>query len=87
MQSERERIQARSSGFFDDEHFYSYWFDLENGQARYLDNEMTPLEAADVDDVGKSSWIFLTSRREDEDGYELFDGESRERARFHWSYH
>jgi hypothetical protein len=84
-----ERLDNSKSncGFFDDEHFYSYWFAIANGEVRYLDSQMTPLEAADIDEVGKSSWIFLTSRGEDQDGYELFDSEFQERAQFHWSYH
>lgn len=74
--------------FFDDDNFFDYWFAMDkHGHVRYLDSQMTPMEAADVDNSGKSAWIFFTSRGEDEDGYELFYDDFNKVASFHWTYH
>jgi hypothetical protein len=85
-----ERLdQTRSKcGFFDDEDFFDYWFVLTTNQdLRLLDSQMTPMDAADLDNSGKSEWIFQTSRGEDEDGYELFYDDFSKKASFHWTYH
>ena len=74
--------------FFDDENFYDYWFLLQtNGAARLLDSQMTPMDAVDLDNSGKSEWIFRTSRGEDREGYELFYDDFSKRASFSWTYH
>jgi len=84
-----ERLDdSRSNcGFFDDAHFFDYWFLIDHQSVRYLDSQMTPLEAADIDGVGRSMWVFFTSRGEDEEGYELFYNDFTEQVRFHWTYH
>jgi hypothetical protein len=75
-------------GFFDDENFFDYWFVLRtNRNTQLLGSQMTPLDAADLDNSGKSEWIFQTSRGEDEDGYELFYDDFSRKASFHWTYH
>jgi hypothetical protein len=81
--------EARSRcGFFDDEHFFDYWFVLKaNQNIRLLGSQMTPMDAADLDNSGRSEWIFQTSRGEDEDGYELFYDDFSRKASFHWTYH
>jgi hypothetical protein len=74
--------------FFDDENFFDYWFLLQtNGAARLLDSQMTPMDAVDLDNGGKSEWIFQTSRGEDREGYELFYDDFSKRASFSWTYH
>ncbi len=74
--------------FFDDENFYDYWFLLQtNGAARLLDSQMTPMDAVDLENSGKSEWIFQTSRGEDREGYELFYDDLSKRASFRWTYH
>ena len=81
--------EARSRcGFFDDELFFDYWFVLKTDQnVRLLGSQMTPMDAADLDNSGKSEWIFQTSRGEDEDGYELFYDDFSRKVSFHWTYH
>jgi hypothetical protein len=75
-------------GFFDDENFFNYWFVLDvNQRIRLLDSQMTPMDAADLDNTGKSAWVFYTSRGEDREGYELFYNDFSKRATFQWSYH
>jgi len=75
-------------GFFDDENFFDYWFVLDvNQRIRLLDSQMTPMDAADLDNTGKSAWVFHTSRGEDWDGYELFYEDFSKRAMFQWAYH
>jgi len=75
-------------GFFDDEHFFNYWFVLgDNQRIRLLDSQMAPMDAADLDNTGRSAWVFHTSRGEDRDGYELFYDDFSKRATFEWSYH
>jgi hypothetical protein len=75
-------------GFFDDQNFFDYWFVLGADQRiRLLDSQMTPMDAADLDNTGKSAWVFHTSRGEDRDGYELFYDDFTKRATFEWSYH
>jgi hypothetical protein len=74
--------------FYDDDHFFDYWFVLKTNQnVRLLGSQMTPMDAADLDNSGKSEWIFQTSRGEDEDGYELFYDDFSRKASFHWTYH
>lgn len=74
--------------FFNDETFFNYWFVLDRRQqVRYLDSQMTPIDAADVDHSGRSVWVFFTSRKEDDDGYELFYNDFKNKAQFQWSYH
>ena len=42
-------------GFFDDEHFFNYWFVLGVDQRiTLLDSQMTPMDAADLDNTGRS---------------------------------
>jgi hypothetical protein len=76
-------------GFFDDEHFFDYWFVIDHQQhVRYLDRQMTPMEAADIDNSGRSAWIFLTWRGAGQNGYKLFYGDDLRRvAAFDWNYH
>lgn len=85
-----QRLDGKRSkcGFFDDENFFDYWFVLGADQRiRLLDSQMTPMDAADLDNTGKSAWVFHTSRGEDRDGYELFYDDFSKRATFQWSYH
>ena len=81
--------EARSNcGFFDDEHFFDYWYALNKDQnVRLLGSQMTPVDAADLDNSGKSAWVFHTSRGDNEDGYELFYDDLSKKAYFHWNYH
>jgi hypothetical protein len=44
-------------------------------------------DAVDLDNNGKSEWIFMTSRGEDEDGYELFYDDFSKKVSFSWTYH
>ncbi len=75
-------------GFFDDENFFDYWFYLQaSGRVEPLDSQMTPVDAVDLDNSGKSAWIFMTSRGEDEDGYELFYDDFSKKVSFSWTYH
>jgi hypothetical protein len=74
--------------FYGDERFFDYWFALKtNRSVQLLGSRMTPMDAADLDDSGKSAWIFHTSREEDEDGYELFYDDFSKKAAFYWTYH
>jgi hypothetical protein len=85
-----QRLDGKRSkcGFFDDENFFDYWFVLSADQRiRLLDSQMTPIDAADLDNTGKSAWVFHTSRGEDRDGYELFYDDFSKRATFQWTYH
>jgi hypothetical protein len=85
-----QRLDGKRSmcGFFDDETFFDYWFVLSADQRiKLLDSQMTPMDAADLDNTGKSAWVFHTSRGEDWDGYELFYDDFTKRATFQWSYH
>ncbi len=85
-----QRLNDKRSncGFFDDEHFFDYWFVLDEHQRiRSLGSQMTPMDAVDLDDSGHSEWIFQTARGEDEDGYELFYDNFAKKASFHWTYH
>ncbi|MGO9802169.1 MAG: hypothetical protein ACLPTM_04930 [Steroidobacteraceae bacterium] len=80
--------KSANCGFFDDENFFDYWFVLRaSGQAQFLDSQMTPMDAVDLDNSGKSEWIFLTSRGEDRDGYELFYDDFSKKVAFSWAYH
>ena len=75
-------------GFFDDENFFDYWFLIDKRHAiRLLDTQMTPIDAADLDNDGHSEWVFLTSRGEDGDGYEMFYDDFDKKASFQWAYH
>ena len=75
-------------GFFDDEHFYSYWFAIRrNKDVHLLGSQLMPLDAADLDGSGRTEWVFQSSRGEDEDGYELFYNDFAQHAYFHWTYH
>lgn len=74
--------------FFDDKAFFDYWFVIGRQQRlRYLDSQMAPIDAADLDHSGYSAWLFFTSRNEDDDGYELFYDDFKRKAQFQWSYH
>jgi hypothetical protein len=74
--------------FFDDETFFNYWFVIDRQQyVRYLDSQMTPIDAADLDHSSRSAWLFFTLRKEDDDGYELFYDDFKKKAQFQWSYH
>ncbi len=80
--------ERSNCGFFDDEHFFDYWFVLdEHQQIRLLGSQMSPIDAVDLDDTGRSEWIFQTARGEDEDGYTLFYDDFGKKAYFHWTYH
>jgi hypothetical protein len=85
-----ERLQdpQANCGFFNDQHFFSYWFVIhDRRRVQYLDSNMTPVGAADLDGSGQSAWIFLAARGEDENGYELFYRDFSRRTYFHWAYH
>jgi hypothetical protein len=44
---------------YEDEVFYSYWYVLEtDGTIRLFGDEMTPIDAADLDGDGESEWVF-----------------------------
>ena len=74
--------------FFDDETFFSYWFVIDRQRhIHYLDSQMTPIDAADLDHSGRSSWLFFTSHGDNDDGYELFYDDFKKKALFQWSYH
>lgn len=74
--------------FFDDQYFFDYWYVLnKNENIRLIGSQMMPLDAADLDNSGASEWVFLTSRGEDEDGYELFYDNFSKMVYFHWAYH
>ena len=74
--------------FFDDDNFFDYWFVLRtDGSVQLLDSQMKPIDAVDLDNSGKSEWIFQTSRGEDRDGYELFYDDFLKSASFSWTYH
>jgi hypothetical protein len=80
--------KSANCGFFDDENFFEYWFVLRpSGQVQLLGSQMTPMDAVDLDNSGKSEWMFQTSRGEDEDGYELFYDDFSKKASFSWKYH
>lgn len=84
------RLDDKSANcdFFDDDNFFDYWFILRTtGAAHLLDSQMTPMDAVDLDNGGKSGWIFQTSRGEDRDGYELFYDDFSKRVSFSWTYH
>jgi len=75
-------------GFFDDKNFFDYWFAMHaDRQIRFLDSQMDPIDAADLDGSGHVVWIFQISRGEDEDGYELFYDGFVKKALFHFTYH
>jgi hypothetical protein len=74
--------------FWDDDHFFDYWSVLNTNQnVQLLGSQMTPIDAADLDNGGKSEWIFKTFRAEDEDGYVLFYDDFSRKASFQWTYH
>lgn len=84
------RLDDKSANcdFFDDDNFFDYWFVLRTtGALRLLDSQMTPMDAVDLDNSGKSEWIFQASRGEDRDGYELFYDDFSKRVSFSWTYH
>jgi hypothetical protein len=75
-------------GFFNDQHFFNYWFIMDQQhRIRYLDSGMTAVDAVDLEHSGRSAWVFFASRGEDENGYELFYNDFERRAYFHWTYH
>ena len=82
LSSERSKCD-----FFDDPTFFDYWFMLKDGVVQFLDTQMTPLEAADIEGTGRSQWVFQTSRGEDRDGYELFYDDFSKNVSFSWEYH
>ncbi len=85
-----ERLNAARSicGWFDDEHFFDYWFVLNHSQGlRLLGHQMMPLEAADLDNSGTSEWVFHSLRGEGQEGYELFYDDFTKRADFRWAEH
>jgi hypothetical protein len=80
--------KSANCNFFDDNNFFDYWFVLRTtGAVRLLDSQMTPMDAVDLGNSGKSEWIFQTSRGEDRDGYELFYDDFSKRVSFSWTYH
>ncbi len=85
-----ERLDGKRSicGWFDDQHFFDYWFVLTAGHGlRPLGHGLMPMEAADLDNSGKSQWIFHSLRGEDSEGYELYYDDFSRLASFHWSEH
>lgn len=79
---------GENCGWFDDETLYSYWFVIDRKQqVHFLDSQMVPVDAADLDNSGHSAWVFFTSRHEDDEGYELFYDDFRKKMQFTWSYH
>jgi hypothetical protein len=48
---------------------------------------MMPVDAVDLDNSGKSAWIFLTSRGEDDFSHELFHEDFAKKVSFSWAYH
>jgi hypothetical protein len=75
-------------GLFDDPDFYDYWFVANRGQnPRLLGSEMQPMEAADLDNSGKSQWVFHTSSGENHDGYVIYWDDFSKKASFGWTYH
>ena len=84
-----ERLdQSRDScGFFDDEVFFDYWFVLKGTTVRFLDTQMAPIGAADFIASGRSEWLFRTSRKEDDHGYELFYNNFSNKVATVWHYH
>jgi hypothetical protein len=75
-------------GFVDDRYFFDYWFVLDQHQhIRLLGSQMIPVDAADLDNRGRSEWIFYAPRGDNEDGYELFYDDFAKKASFHWTYH
>ncbi len=75
-------------GFFDDEIFYDYWFVAKPGSGpRNLGNQMQPMEAADLDNSGKSQWLFHTSRGDNWGGYAIYWNNFSKHAEFSWNYH
>jgi hypothetical protein len=74
--------------FFDDKTFFDYWFVMDAQQhIRLLGSGMAPMDAADLDADGRSEWMFLTNRGEDENGYLLFYDDFGKSAYFRWTYH
>jgi hypothetical protein len=85
-----ERLDGKRSicGWFNDEHFFDYWFVLTPGQGlRPLGHGLMPMEAADLDNSGKSEWILHSLRGEDSEGYEIYYDDFSKLASFHWSEH
>lgn len=75
-------------GGYENANEYDYWFAAAGNQKpRLLGDRMQPLEAADMDNSGKSQWIFHTSRGENEDGYILYWDKFSKSAEFTWTYH
>jgi len=80
--------KGANCGFFYDETFFDYWFVLrDSGSVKLLGSQMMPVDAVDLDNSGKSAWIFLTSRGEDHFGYELFYEGFAKNVSFSWAYH
>jgi hypothetical protein len=85
---ERLNPARNTCEFFDDENFHDYWFVIdEHHEVRRLGSQLTAIDAADLDDSGRSEWVFKTFRGEDEDGYELFYDDFAKKAWFQWAYH
>lgn len=80
---------ARSiCNWFDDQHFYDYWYVLSRPHGlRLLGHRMMPMEAADLDNGGTSEWVFHSLRGEDQEGYELYYDEFAKQEYFHWTEH
>jgi hypothetical protein len=84
-----ERLDGARSicGWFNDEHFFDYWFVLNSQGLRLLGHQMMPMEAADLDNGGTSEWVFHSLRGEDQEGYELFYDDFAKQEYFHWTEH
>jgi hypothetical protein len=64
-------------GMYEDEAFYSYWYVLEtDGSMRLFGDEMTPIDAADLDGDGESEWIFK-GYKGCATGYRMYTGNFR----------
>lgn len=88
LYGEKLKHSHSSCDYFDNPNYFDYWFvQATTGVVRMLDTEMTPIDAADLDNSGSSEWVFQTSRGEDEDGYELFYDDFSKKVYFSWTYH
>jgi hypothetical protein len=63
---------------YEDSVFYSYWYVLEtDGTIRLFGDEMTPIDAADLDGDGESEWVFK-GWKGCATGYRLYSSRFRE---------
>jgi len=63
------------------------WFVLwKDGHLKYLGANLHPIDAADLNNDGKSEWLFQINRY-DNDGYEIFWNNFSKSDTFDWIYH